>query len=82
MEERTTSVVEFISEASSTFCDTYYKQGCGECPMNLSHGQCVLMDLPEIIRESIHNYLKHYNQEEETHEFNETDGKSSHLMVD
>ncbi len=70
MESRTSNVVEFVAEACSTFCDTYYKKGCGDCPMNLSHGQCLLTDLPQLIQESIYDHLKQYRKNEEE-EFDE-----------
>lgn len=68
MEERTSSVIEFIAEASSTFCDTYYKTGCGNCPMNLTHGECLLTELPTMIKQGIHDYLKAYGREDDKDE--------------
>lgn len=71
MESRTLSIVEFISEASSHFCDTYYREGCGECPMNLTHGECLLTDIPQIIKEGINQYLKDRGESQD--EISETD---------
>lgn len=58
MEEKTSNVVEFISEASSQFCDTYYKEGCASCPLNLAYGDCLLTDIAQIITPGINDYLK------------------------
>lgn len=58
MEDITLSVVEFISEACSEFCDHHYSRGCASCPLNLSHGECLLTDIAQIITPSINYYLE------------------------
>lgn len=57
MNDRTLPILEFISESSSQFCDQYYRQGCATCPMNLNGGECFLTELPEVIKESVNQYL-------------------------
>ena len=57
MNHRTLSILEFISESSSQFCDQYYRQGCATCPMNLNGGECLLTNLPEVIKDAVNDYL-------------------------
>lgn len=65
MEERTSLVIEFVAEACSAFCDTYYRSGCLKCPLNLEDGVCLLADLPDVIKESLDEYLSRYEEGKE-----------------